>query len=142
MRGINIGGLTERRAFRHFVEELIIICQQEPGLKYWGGALPPPEKYWGAPAPPSYAYVQNNVMYDITARTRAPPKKWVAGLVHTVCACATYSVFPSVNSIVHLREEGPGYGATSVYHVTMSALLCSHIAALWEGPEYEAKLHS
>ena len=30
-------GLTERKAFKHFGEELIIICQQESGLKYWGG---------------------------------------------------------------------------------------------------------
>ena len=28
MRGINIGGLTERKAFKHFGEELIILYQQ------------------------------------------------------------------------------------------------------------------
>ena len=60
MRDINTGaGLTERKAFKHFGVELIIICQQESGLKYWG-AWPPPEKYWGGLQPsqpsPSYAY--------------------------------------------------------------------------------------
>ena len=53
MRGINIGGLTERKAFKHFGEELIIICQQESGLKYWGGSASSRNILGGTPAPPA-----------------------------------------------------------------------------------------
>ena len=45
------GGLTERKAFKHFGEELITICQQEPGLKYWRGSTPS-RKILGELCPP------------------------------------------------------------------------------------------
>ena len=44
--------VSEDRAFKHFGEELIIICQQESGLKYWGGSAPS-RKILGGSSPPS-----------------------------------------------------------------------------------------
>ena len=55
-----MGGLTERKAFKHFGEELTIICQQEPGLKYWGGSAPSRKilgGLGGAPAPPASPFL-------------------------------------------------------------------------------------
>ena len=52
MRGINIRGLTERKTFKHFGEELIIICQQESGLKYWRGSAPSRKILGGLQPPP------------------------------------------------------------------------------------------
>ena len=73
MRGINIGGgATKSRAFKHFGEELIIICQQEPGLhKNIGGPPAPP-----APPPPSYTYALNMTTASHFVLRRCSTDNW------------------------------------------------------------------
>ena len=58
MRGINIGGADRAQSLKHFGEELIIICQRESGLKYWGGLCPLQKNIGGAPAPPAPPFLR------------------------------------------------------------------------------------
>ena len=56
-------------------------------------------------------------MFPIKPHTQAPSTKWREGLVHTVCACATYSIFLSVKkNIVHLPSPHGTYAEYYTNH--------------------------
>ena len=89
MRGINIGGLTECKAFKHFREELIIICQQESGLKYWGSSAPSRNILGRLQPPPSYAYANRYL------------SRWRSVDIH--CGMAAHTLYLKVITVLYLQ---------------------------------------